>query len=463
MCQDPGGAMQHMSLGFWPVQEDSDQHDCLYVDNGLVGSVKSTSYQPSYVSPSDAPFVIELGATILALLTEEEILRRVYHDLKQNGDDTRAIMSLVYDSKLTPKTWIPEVYLLQEQMLASVHDYILASFNHHKGAFSSNTTLDPSGTTEQDRWWKYVSDEAWGVGSLARQGNSQAAVLKLGTLNIHIETALETDSPQMMVRIWRICRYLLGVTESLRDPGLMRKYFLGYFRDLLKKTKGAHSPSFRLFDALSMMESNSLMHALRIGHLRAMQSFEKVVGTGHPVVLSMWTYYAHQWHSAYEHQDIIVDYYKIALDTADRELGPTSDAAISILHDYLYFVYYNIYPRDDEHVYHLALDLHNRIRAVIGNGPYIWSTKTQYLTFASQIMARVNYKLDHQLLAATYLEDVIELFWNSDVECRVRAAKLLRQLATWLLQWNESKKLEQVRHRERQLRESTESMLVPDT
>lgn len=241
-----------------------------------------------------------------------------------------------YEDIQTTRT--PDVYLSQERMLASVHDYIIAFFKSHKGAFSSIVALDPSGATEADRTWKYLSDQVWGAGSLARQGDFTAAVSKLRVINEHMETALETDNPQMMVRIWRICRYLVGLGDSLKISSLITQYFLNHFRDLLKKKKGIHAPSFQLFNALSMMTPDSLMYTLRIGHLRAMQSFEAIIGTGHPIVLSMWVYYAHQWKLGYMPQNIIIEYYNIALETSGKELGRTSDTAISILHDYLYFV-----------------------------------------------------------------------------------------------------------------------------
>lgn len=99
----------------------------------------------------------------------------------------------------------------------------------------------------------------------------------------------------------------------------------------------------------------------------------------------------------------------------------------------------------------------------MGNGPFAWNSKTQYFTFASQILAGAAYRRNDKVRARGYLEEVVELFWDSDTECRVRAARLLHQLASWLTEWNETFELLLVQIRETELKMSMEKMLGANT
>lgn len=352
----------------------------------------------------------------------------------------------------------PRGYRLQEKMLSSVNDYIFYLFQGRKWRFNSTEMLDPTGYTSGGPGWKQLSDQAWGAGSLFREGNSAAGTMKLGQVRRAIRTAVMVDSPQLMSRLWRICRYLYGIFTSTRDDAHLKASFLVYLRNALDATKGEHDPVFKVFEALAEMDMDCLLWALRIGHLRTLQSFEHFVGPGHPVVLSMWVYYAKQWKTGNVNHEIIAQYYESALETADRTTGPTSDTALSILHDYTYFIYYSATSKNSGEISDLGMQLYDRASSRITQ-PCTWNNETQYFVFASQVLAGYWFARDHEEWGEAYIEAAVHRLQSSDRECQIRAAMLLGQLRRWLLRGNRLEEAQEVQRRVSALQESIDSLL----
>ncbi|OJJ00811.1 hypothetical protein ASPVEDRAFT_165930 [Aspergillus versicolor CBS 583.65] len=376
---------------------------------------------------------------------------------KWTADFRKALEDNEY-ARTVPTISDPRGYQLQERMLASVNDYIFYLFESQKWKFNSTEMLDPAGYTSAGTGWKQLSDQVWGAGSLFREGNSDAGMIKLGQAQRAISAAVMDDSPQLMWRLWRICRYLYGICVSTKDDAHLKARFLVYLRDVRAATKGDHDPVSRVFDALAEMDMDCLVWALRIGHLRTLQSFQNFVGPGHPVVLSMWVYYMKQWNIGNVNHGMITQYYQSALETADRLTGPASHTAISILHDYTYFIYYTTDKKCSMEISDLGMRLYNRALSKLSQ-PCIWSNETQYFAFASQILAEYWFLQNNEELGRPYIYVGVQRLQGPDRECQIRAAMLLGQLRRWLLRWNRIGEAEEVRESISALKESMDGLL----
>lgn len=361
-------------------------------------------------------------------------------------------------ARTVPTISDPRGYQLQERMLASVNDYIFYLFQGRNWKFNSTEMLDPTGYTSGGTGWKQLSDQVWGAGSLFREGNPDAGTIKLGHVRRAIRTAVMVDSPQLMSRLWRICRYLYGICTSTKDDAHLKAGFLVNLRNALGTTKGKHDPVFKVLEALAEMDMDCFLWALRIGHLRTLQSFEHFLGPGHPVVLSMWVYYMKQWQLGNVNHEMIAQYYQSALETADTITGPTSDTAISILHDYTYFIYYSATSKTSSEISALGMKLYDRSSSRITQ-PCTWNNETQYFAFASQILAGYWFVQDKEEWGKAYIEAGVQRLQGPDRECQIRAAMLLGQLRRWLLRWNRLGEAEEVQNRISALEESINCLL----
>ncbi|KAL4901745.1 hypothetical protein BDW74DRAFT_187157 [Aspergillus multicolor] len=373
--------------------------------------------------------------------------------------DLRAAMKDKSASWAVPIIRSPDSYLHQEKMLASVHDYIFSIFKSPNWTFTSTDMLDPTGSTDTDRAWKRLSDQVWGAGSLFRGPSRNAGSTKLKRIILDMEQIVGSDDPQFMVRIWRICRYLHGICASTGDERHLKAHFLHRLRDSLKARTGERSPVFRFFDALSSMDTDCFLWALRIGNWRAMQCFERVIGAGHPLVLTMWVYYSKQWRVADKSYGEIIEYYSNALQSADESLRRDSDTAISILHDYTYFVHYSAAGKANAQAATLANDLYERTWTRMLDANCTWDNKTQYFTFASQVLAEHWNALGNWYNASGYLEKASGLLQVADRECKVRAGMLLGRLQRWWEHWGRPEEAEGVRQRQEALQASVDRLL----
>ncbi|KAL4977390.1 hypothetical protein BDW66DRAFT_165864 [Aspergillus desertorum] len=363
------------------------------------------------------------------------------------------------DSSAIPIMRSPDAYLLQEKMLASVHNYILSVFKSPRWSFSSPDLLDPTGSTHTDTDWKRLSDQVWGAGCLFREATQDGGSMKLRRILLDMENVVGTPDPQFMVRIWRICRYLHGICTSTGDEDHLKARFLHRFRELLRTSNGEASPIFQFFDALASMDMNCFLRALRIGNLRALHTFEQTIGPGHPMILTMWVYYSKQWRVAEQSYEKIIEYYNCALQTADASLGSESDTAISILHDYTYFVYYGGSRRDNTQAAILATQLYDRTYPHMLDSPCNWNNKTQYFTFASQILAEYWFLQGIPYWATGYIEKASSLLQVSDRECQIRARMLLGKLRGWLIRWGSLDEAQRVKQRQVNLMASIDELL----
>ncbi|KAL5050855.1 hypothetical protein BDW71DRAFT_215963 [Aspergillus fruticulosus] len=359
----------------------------------------------------------------------------------------RAVLKDKSNSTTVPIIRSPDAYLYQERMLAS----------SSRWSFGSPDMLDPTGSTETDRCWKRLSDQVWGAGSLFREKFRDGGRMKLRRVVSDMEQIVGSKDPQFMVRIWRICRYLHGIRCSTRDEDPLEARFLHHFRDLLRVKKGERSPVFRFFDALCAMDTDCFLWALRMGNWRAIQCFEHNIGPGHPLVLTMWVYYSKQWRVADGGYDKVIEYYSNALQAADKHLGQNSDTAISILHDYTYFVHYS--ARGSTLAATLATDLYERTWTHMLITPCTWNNKTQYFTFASQILAEHWNINGNQWYARGYIEKATGLLEAADRECQVRAGMLLGRLHHWLKRWGDPEEAQRVKERQTEMKESVERLL----
>lgn len=345
------------------------------------------------------------------------------------------------DLQTIPVIQSPDAYLLQEQMLSSVHNYALGVFQSRKWKFDPLRTYAPQGSQDFGAIWKDLSDQCFGAGILSRNhGQRREAIMKLQCILEGIEAVGNASDPHLLVRFWRLCRYLHGINLSTENEpsqprGQILRLFITRFRDLARLNSGEQSPLYLLLDAFSKMDFEDAIWGLRIGHLRAIQTLQSIIGERHPMVLSMRVYYMKQWRiKDGRHHDMLVDHHLQTLRAAETTLGTSSDEAISILHDLTYYAYYSLQDDADmktDKVLAFAIELRRRAGARL-HGPCRWNMLTQYYTFATQILATMASAQNDLVQAESYIREAVARFHNGDVECQTRASMLLGKYERWI-------------------------------
>lgn len=83
------------------------------------------------------------------------------------------------DLQTIPVIQSPDAYLLQEQMLSSVHNYALGVFQSREWKFDPLRTYAPQGSQDFGAIWKDLSDQCFGAGILSRNhGQRREAIMK---------------------------------------------------------------------------------------------------------------------------------------------------------------------------------------------------------------------------------------------------------------------------------------------
>ncbi|KAL4964328.1 uncharacterized protein BDV14DRAFT_201100 [Aspergillus stella-maris] len=346
-------------------------------------------------------------------------------------EDLKTEIKHWHSSREPPRIQSPDVYEHLEIMLANVHSFTNYLFKDPSWSFDRVEMLDPSGSTGEGGSWKRFSDQVWGVSSLFRQGHKYEGSVKLRCLLLEAADTIDPADPQILVRIWRISRYLLGICKSLGNNNTLRKV-MTYLRDSveLKAVGGKENPAVKLLDTLANMDVYYLNWALM----------------GFSI----------------ENRGGIVGYYDKALEMADQFCGPDSDTALSILHDFTYFVHYSNNQEISPTAAGLASQLWDKTNLTMLAGQNVWSAKTQYFTFASQVLAESCLRQGNTFWATWYIEYAVHLLRQSDRECQIRADMLLARLHRWLRAWGEHDSAEAVSARRKVLMQSINKLLAQE-
>lgn len=334
----------------------------------------------------------------------------------------------------------PDSFIRSEILLYHVDIFVLKLFRSESWGYDSLNLIPPRDTQSFEKEWKGISDKCWSVAGLFNKGAIEEAEGKLQSIILELEGAIQFEEPHLLVRIWRICRYLHGIRAYQgRSAPLQR--LLGQLETLSRNQHGQTSPTCQIFQALSAMTSDDVLWALRIGQLRAIHNLQEIIGRDHPTVLCMWSYYAKQWRVCDDLGVHLMNVYMEAWEKAQSAFGSTSMKAVSILHDSLYYALYR-HPDQASLIERLATNLFKHTSdGLFGSGKkgpltLQWGPHAQFLAFAGKTLARLNRVPESRRDASiAWLEQTAFFLGLGDSECKTRASMLQDESTYWAGKW----------------------------
>ncbi|KAH7379783.1 hypothetical protein BKA64DRAFT_686345 [Cadophora sp. MPI-SDFR-AT-0126] len=333
----------------------------------------------------------------------------------------------------------PDICRLQETILKSVHHITFGLFESEgwksTDLFSITTKNNTSGLSST---WQSLSDQTFGAARLAKMSptNLGQGVQKLHGIFEQMESTMICPDPAMLVKFWRMCRYMYDLCEVANDFTIL-SWFLGHYgemtRSKLRPGCGTY-PVFQICAALYHIlqkDPDALIDSLRIGYLKSIHSLKTWVGGDHATVLAMWSNYLKHWDPDTLHHASLKESYQLLLRESDRRYGPNSESSLSILDRYTYFAHYSIREAFLAKELALALVERSRNHLPIDSGLQ-WCMHTQYFAFGSKVLAIASAQEGLQDDAKQSYSSAIAVLELGDPECQIRAAMLRGELAEYL-------------------------------
>jgi hypothetical protein len=335
----------------------------------------------------------------------------------------------------------PDICLLQETILKSVGNMASGLFES-EGWTASNlffiTARDQ--TTGLSNTWQSIGDQTFGATRLAKMSQLGRGVEKLLSIFRAMETTMAAPDPSMLVKFWRMCRYIYDLCLIAKDFRILGLFFSHYGEmTMATRCPGVDVyPVVRICAALYQIlqkDPSALLDSLRIGYLKSIYSLKLFVGGDHATVLAMWSNYLKDWDPDATTHMLLMENYQALLRESDLAFGPNSESSLSILHRFAYLAHYSL--KDDTLTKGLAFDLVQRSSSRLPVGVGLeWCMDTQYFAFGSKALAIVCEAGGlHEEVQKSYSR-AIAMLELGDSECQIRAEMLRGELAEYLGRWN---------------------------
>ncbi len=335
----------------------------------------------------------------------------------------------------------PDICLLQETILKSIG-------NMASGLFESEGWTAPNlfsitardQTTGLSNAWQSIGDQTFGATRLAKMSRLGRGVEKLLSIFRDMETIMATPDPSMLVKFWRMCRYIYDLCLIAKDFRILGLFFSHYGEITMATRRPGVDvyPVVRICAAMYQIlqkDQIALLDSLRIGYLKSIHSLKLFVGGGHATVLAMWSNYLKDWDPDAITHKLLMENYQALLRESDRAFGPNSESSLSILHRFAYLAHYSL--NDDTLTKGLALDLVQRSSSRLPVDVGLeWCMDTQYFAFGSKALAIVCEAGGlHEEVQKSYSR-AIAVLELGDSEYQIRAEMLRGELAQYLGRWN---------------------------
>lgn len=331
----------------------------------------------------------------------------------------------------------PESCLLQETILKSIQDIaagLFESLGWNTPDLFAITAEDQ--TTGLSKAWQSISDRTFGAARLAKMSQLGLGLQNLRVIFEDMESTMTSPDPSMLVKFWRICRYLHDLCVVAKDFTILKCFFWHYGSMTMAKQRSGSEPFpvVWICDALYQIlqkDPDALMDSLRIGYLKSIHSLNLFISGDHATILAMWSNYLKHWDRDALHLERLKESYQTLLRESDRRFGKYSESSLSILDRFTYLAHYNL--NEAELAKGLALDLVQRSRTRLQGGTGIyWCMETQYFAFGSKVLAvSCKEKGLHDEVQQWY-SSAIAVLELGDSECQIRARMLRGELTEYL-------------------------------
>ncbi|PMD36752.1 hypothetical protein L207DRAFT_636699 [Hyaloscypha variabilis F] len=253
-------------------------------------------------------------------------------------------MWLCCKSLEVPRIVSPDICLFQETILKSVQGIAAGLFESKDWRTADSFTIIASDqTTGLSSVWQSLSDRAFGAARLARMSPQflGQGVERLQSLFRDMECTMKSPDPSMLVKFWRICRYIYDLCIVANDFQTLSSFFWRYGEMAMAKLpRGTNPyPVARVCTALYQIlhkDPTALMDSLRIGYLKSIHSLQVFVGGDYATVLAMWSNYLKHWDGNALAQTQLMERYQHLLQASDDCYEKTSESSLAILDRFTY-------------------------------------------------------------------------------------------------------------------------------
>lgn len=333
----------------------------------------------------------------------------------------------------------PDICLLQEIILKSVHHIAFGLFESEGWTSSDLFTITAADeTTGLSSTWQSLSDQTFGAARLAKMspGNLGQGVRKLRGVFEQMESTMICPDPAMLIKFWRMCRYMYDICVVANDFTILSLFF-GHYGEMTRSKFRPGSETYPVFHICAALyeilrkDQSALIDSLRLGYLKSIHSLKSWVSGDHATVLAMWSNYLKHWDLDTLHHASLKESYQLLLRESDRKYGPNSDSSLSILDRFTYLAHYNL--KEASLAMELAFSLVKRssCRMVVGGGLQ-WCMDVQYFAFGSKVLAIVSAQEGLHDKVQQWYTTAITVLELGDLECQIRAAMLRGNLAEYL-------------------------------
>jgi hypothetical protein len=325
-----------------------------------------------------------------------------------------------------------DVFHIQEDIVQSVQRCLAGLFESHGWTHDSFTMVAPEGVHDHGNIWAELDDRFYGASVLIHRASMKEVFTSIGYIFDDLRSLASFCEPSIMVRIWPICHRIYAICQVVGNFQLMYQ-FLGFLMSLASGKLCLKHPLSILLDGLCKSDQVALINNMRLGYLKSIRSFERLVGSDHAIVLKMWSNYIKYWDSQDFDRGNLAGNFRRLLQT-EATYGPTSEQTIRVAHSFTYAVYYTFNDQDLSRS--LAEDLLGRtICLPAHDGEIIWSIETQSYAFASKVLALLAEDRHDRAGSEQYWRAAIQRLKTGDRECKTRAIMLSEELETCLIGW----------------------------
>ncbi|KAG7080997.1 hypothetical protein JMJ78_0003129 [Colletotrichum scovillei] len=297
----------------------------------------------------------------------------------------------------------------------------------------------PLGLVDYSTEWKAIADQCHGASTLISQGNGTQQKCQRTLLNVFkgIDQLAQQEDPWILVYLWRIILYLRGISYRIENKkvgipstslGPHNDHLVGHvissLAGLFIIRKGSSEMVYCL-NSLRVFSLDRMKLAIERVFKFCTDSFQKLLGGSHPVVLIMVARFLRYWPAALA-DNVLVNYGTLVA-RSETEFGSSDERTIFFLTEYMYVAYYH--GHNITLTYQLASDLCQRSEE-LGPVPQ-WGGKTYGLVLASKLLSRIDKEKGNIDRWHGRLTTLAEKLRNGDRECQTRALQIRRMMAHW--------------------------------
>ncbi|KAK1468244.1 hypothetical protein CMEL01_00011 [Colletotrichum melonis] len=247
-------------------------------------------------------------------------------------------------------------------MLYSIGNYLMGLFDQSRpGETSSGWKVNsfgltpPQGHEDNSTEWKAIADQCHGASTLISQGNGTQKKCQTTLLNIFksIEQLAQQEDPWMLIYLWMIILYFRGISYRIENKkvGIPSTRLRPQNDHLVRHVISSLAGLFIIRKGSSMMVD--CLNSLRVFSLDRMQlanervfkfctdSFPKLPGASHPVVLIMVARLLRYWPAALA--DNVLPNYGTLVARSGTEFGSSDERTIFFRTEYIWLL---IFVRD---------------------------------------------------------------------------------------------------------------------